>query len=78
MSVTKRRLRQVAAAALAAITALGAARGLRQRRRQAGSRREADKLVVDTFGEFGYDDLVKQYETGHRHQGRAAQDRAAR
>ena len=37
-------------------------RSLRQRRRQAGSRREAAKLVVDTFGEFGYDELVKQYE----------------
>ena len=33
---------------------------MRQGHEQPG--RKPDKLIVDTFGEFGYDDLVKQYE----------------
>ncbi len=61
MSVNMRR-RTLAVVALAAVTALVAA----------GCTKKADdvkpgeiKLVVDTFGEFGYDDLVKQYEASH-------------
>src|SRR5690242_2737152 len=61
MSVNMRR-RTLAVVALAAVTALVAA----------GCTKKADdvkpgeiKLVVDTFGEFGYDDLVKTYEASH-------------
>jgi cellobiose transport system substrate-binding protein len=60
MSVTKHRLRQVAAVALVATIALGAAAACSKQKAQTGSK--PDKLVVDTFGEFGYDDLAKQYE----------------
>src|SRR5262245_30783346 len=61
MSVTKRRLRQAAAVALVATVALGAAAACgKDNTPAAGSK--PDKLVVDTFGEFGFDDLVKQYE----------------
>jgi cellobiose transport system substrate-binding protein len=61
MSVTKRRLRQAAAVALVATVALGAAAACgKSNTPAAGSK--PDKLVVDTFGEFGFDDLVKQYE----------------
>jgi len=59
MTVTKHRLRQVAAVALVAITALGAAAACSKDKPAAGSK--PDKLIVDTFGEFGYEDLVKQY-----------------
>jgi len=59
MSVTKRRLRQVAAVALVAVTALGAAAACGEDK-PTGSK--PDKLIVDTFGEFGYDDLIKAYE----------------
>jgi cellobiose transport system substrate-binding protein len=60
MSVMKHRLRQVAAVAVVAITALGAAAACSSDNAATGSK--PDKLIVDTFGEFGYDDLVKQYE----------------
>jgi len=60
MSVTKHRMRKVAAVALAAITALGAAAACGSDKTPAGAK--PDKLVVDTFGEFGYDELVKHYE----------------
>jgi len=60
MSVTKHRLRQTAAVALVAVVALGAAAACSKDTPQAGTK--PDKLIVDTFGEFGYDDLVKQYE----------------
>lgn len=61
MSVTTRRLPAVAAAALAAVTVLGAAAACGEDTpTQSGAKPE--KLVVDTFGEFGYDELVKQYE----------------
>src|SRR5215207_5875753 len=60
MSVTKRRLRQIAAVALVAVTALGAAAACGENEPAAGSK--PDKLILDTFGEFGYDDLIKQYE----------------
>ena len=59
MSVTKRRLRQVAAVALVAVTALGAAAACGENE-PTGTK--PDKLILDTFGEFGYDDLIKQYE----------------
>ncbi len=61
MSVTTRRTR-LAAAALAAITAIGglAACGNDDDKPAAGEK--PTKLVVDTFSEFGYDELVKQYE----------------
>jgi cellobiose transport system substrate-binding protein len=60
MSVTKRRLR-VAAVALAVVSTLGVTAACGEDREpQAGQK--PDKLVVDTFGEFGYEDLVKQYE----------------
>ncbi|WP_428961292.1 ABC transporter substrate-binding protein [Micromonospora fluostatini] len=62
MSVTTRRNR-LAVAALAAITALG---GLTACGNDDEGSVQADgkpaKLVVDTFGEMGYDELVKQYE----------------
>ncbi|MEH0829068.1 MULTISPECIES: sugar ABC transporter substrate-binding protein [unclassified Micromonospora] len=62
MSVTTRRTR-LAAAALAAVTALGglAACGKDDDGATASGGKPA-KLVVDTFGEFGYDEIVKQYE----------------
>jgi cellobiose transport system substrate-binding protein len=60
MSVTKHRLRQTAAVALVAVVALGAAAACSKDTPAAGSK--PDKLIVDTFGEFGYEDLVKQYE----------------
>ena len=61
MSVTKRRLRQVAAVALVGAVALGAAAACKSDE-PTNPTAKPDKLVVDTFGEFGYDDLVKQYE----------------
>ena len=60
MSVTKHRVRRVAAVALVAITALGAAAACGKEKEQTGEK--PAKLIVDTFGEFGYEDLVKQYE----------------
>ncbi|WP_341719762.1 extracellular solute-binding protein [Micromonospora sp. FIMYZ51] len=61
MSLTTRRSR-MAAATLAAITAVGglAACGKDDDKPAAGEK--PAKLVVDTFSEFGYDELVKQYE----------------
>ena len=59
MSVTKRRLRQAAAVALAAFTALSVAAACNKESAPPGAK--PDKLIVDTFGEFGYDELVKQY-----------------
>ena len=60
MSVTKHRLRRAAAVALVATVALGVAVACGDDEPAPGGKPE--KLVVDTFGEFGYDDLVKQYE----------------
>ncbi|WP_329008033.1 extracellular solute-binding protein [Micromonospora rifamycinica] len=61
MSVTTRRNR-FAVAALAAVTAIGglAACGKDDEPKQSGEK--PSKLVVDTFGEFGYDEIIKQYE----------------
>jgi len=61
MSSPMRRLRQAAAVALAAVTALGATVACGEDKTPSGAK--PDKLIVDTFGEFGYEDLVKQYET---------------
>jgi cellobiose transport system substrate-binding protein len=63
MSVIRRRTR-LAAGALAAVTALGAvaACGNDDGDKGTAAGGKPDKLVVETFGEFGYDDLVKQYE----------------
>jgi cellobiose transport system substrate-binding protein len=60
MSVTKHRVRKVAAVALAAVTALGAVAACGEDAPPAGAK--PTKLVVDTFSEFGYDDLVKEYQ----------------
>jgi len=60
MGVTTRRLRVVAAASTAALLALGAAACGESDKPTSGGK--PDKLVVETFGEMGYDDLVKQYE----------------
>ncbi|TDC29358.1 extracellular solute-binding protein [Micromonospora sp. 15K316] len=57
MRLTTRRVR-LTAAALAAVTALG---GLVACGGDAAAGKPA-KLVVETFGEFGYDEIVKQYE----------------
>jgi len=59
MSVTKHRLRRIAAVALVASVALGAAAACGENK---PTSTKPDKLVVDTFGEFGYDELVKTYE----------------
>jgi len=61
MSVTRHRVRAVAAVAVVAMAALGAAAACSSKT-PASNTGKPDKLVVDTFGEFGYDDLVKQYE----------------
>jgi cellobiose transport system substrate-binding protein len=59
MSVTKRRLRQAAAVAIVAALALGATAACGDSEPPAGEK--PAKLIVDTFGEFGFEDLVKQY-----------------
>jgi cellobiose transport system substrate-binding protein len=60
MSVTKRRMR-FAAVALAAVTALGMTAACGDDGEPQAGEKPA-KLVVDTFGEFGYEDLIKEYE----------------
>jgi cellobiose transport system substrate-binding protein len=59
MSVTKHRLRRMAAVALAATVALTAAVACGK---DAEPGAKPDKLIVDTFGQFGYEELAKQYE----------------
>jgi cellobiose transport system substrate-binding protein len=61
MSVNTRR-RTFAVVALAAVTALVAAACTKKTEE---TKPGEIKLVVDHFGEFGYDDLVKQYESKH-------------
>jgi cellobiose transport system substrate-binding protein len=61
MSVIQRRMRRVAAVALAAITTLSVAAAC-EKKTETPSTEKPAKLIVDTFGEFGYEDLVKQYE----------------
>ncbi len=60
MSVTKHRLRRMAAVALAATVALTAAVAC-GKDAEPGAKPEV--LIVDTFGQFGYEELAKQYET---------------
>lgn len=60
MSITKHRVRKAAAVALAVVTALGAAAACGEDAPEPGAK--PTKLVVDTFSEFGYDELVKQYQ----------------
>jgi cellobiose transport system substrate-binding protein len=62
MSVTTRR-RKFAVVALAAVTALGGLAACSKKEEEA--KPGEIKLVVDHFGEFGYDELVKQYEQSH-------------
>ncbi|HCU51997.1 MAG TPA: ABC transporter substrate-binding protein [Micromonosporaceae bacterium] len=62
MSVTTRR-RTFAVVALAAVTALGGLAACTKKDEEA--KPGEIKLTVDHFGEFGYDDLVKQYEASH-------------
>ena len=59
MSVTKHRLRRVAAVALVATVALGAAVACGK---DAEPGAKPTELTVDTFGQFGYEELAKQYE----------------
>ncbi|PZG22583.1 ABC transporter substrate-binding protein [Micromonospora craterilacus] len=61
MSLTTRRTR-MAAAALAAITAVGGLAACGKDDDTPAEGEKPAKLVVDTFGEMGYDELVKQYE----------------
>lgn len=61
MSVNTRR-RTFAVVALAAVTALVAAACTKKTE---DTKPGEIKLVVDHFGEFGYDELVKQYEASH-------------
>jgi cellobiose transport system substrate-binding protein len=60
MSVTKHRLSRVAAVALVATVAIGTAAACSKDEPAPGGKPE--KLVVDTFGQFGYEELAKQYE----------------
>lgn len=63
MSVTTRRLRRLAAVLSIAVIAAGASAACGDDEDGTSSSSEKpDKLIVDTFGEFGYEDLVKQYE----------------
>ncbi|NLU80411.1 extracellular solute-binding protein [Micromonospora sp. HNM0581] len=61
MSLTTRRSR-MAAATLAAITAVGGLAACGNDDDAPAEGGKPTKLVVDTFGEMGYDELVKQYE----------------
>ena len=60
MSVTKHRMRRVAAVALAAVTAMSGLAACGDEAPTPGEK--PTKLVVDTFSEFGYDELVKEYQ----------------
>jgi len=62
MSVTQRRLRKVVAVLLAAVTTLGVSAACNTKKDTNTGTAKPAKLIVDTFGEFGYEDLVKQYE----------------
>jgi cellobiose transport system substrate-binding protein len=60
MSVTKHRLRRLAAVALVATVTLGAAVACGKDAEQTGAK--PTELTVDTFGQFGYEELAKKYE----------------
>ncbi len=64
MSVTQRRTRKAAAVALAAALALSAA-ACSKKNDNGGTADGKIKLVVDSFGEFGYDELIKTYMASH-------------
>ncbi|MGC9664979.1 ABC transporter substrate-binding protein [Planosporangium sp. 12N6] len=64
MNVPSSRLRNATVVALAAVTVLGMAAGC-SKKNDAEASGGKIKLVVDTFGEFGYEDLYKQYESTH-------------
>ncbi|MFC0531018.1 ABC transporter substrate-binding protein [Phytohabitans kaempferiae] len=61
MSVSTRR-RRYAAVALASVAVLAAATACGEDNEGGDTGAKPEKLVVDTFGEAGYEDLVKQYE----------------
>ncbi|MDG4823852.1 extracellular solute-binding protein [Asanoa sp. WMMD1127] len=62
MSVTRRGNRLVALAAVAATALAVTACGNDEGAGSSSAGGKPDKLVIETFGEFGYDELVKQYE----------------
>ncbi|GII21421.1 ABC transporter substrate-binding protein [Planosporangium mesophilum] len=64
MHVPSRRLRNSAVVALTAVMALGLAAGC-SKKNDAPAGDGQLKLVVDTFGEFGYKALAKEYESAH-------------
>lgn len=64
MHLPTRRLRTSTVVALAAVTALGLTAGC-SRKHDAEAADGKVKLVVDTFGEFGYKALAKEYESSH-------------
>lgn len=63
MSVISRR-RTFAVVALAAVTALGGLAACSKSEEEPTTPGQV-KLVLETFGEFGYDDLIKEYEASH-------------
>jgi cellobiose transport system substrate-binding protein len=66
MSVTQRRLRQAVAVALVGFTALSAAAACSKKNEEPGGGTGSGgtvNLTLDTFGEFGYDELIKTYES---------------
>jgi len=63
MSFTQHRLRTAASVALVAAVALGGASACTSKPK--AEENGKINLVVDTFGEFGYDDLIKAYEASH-------------
>ncbi|HEX6871775.1 MAG TPA: extracellular solute-binding protein [Micromonosporaceae bacterium] len=63
MGDTLRRLRHAVALALVAVVATGTAAACSEDEPAPGGK--PTKLVIDTFGEFGYEDLVKTYEQQH-------------
>jgi len=64
MSVTQRRMRKAAAVALVAVVALGSAACSKKDDPAVGADGKIT-LVVDSFGEFGYDELIKTYMTSN-------------
>lgn len=67
MSATPRstRTRRFAVTALAALTVISGAAACSKKNDDTSSGGNI-RLVVDTFGDFGYDDLIKQYEADHK------------
>lgn len=66
MSVPSRRLRQNAVIALAAVMVIGLSAGCSKKNDEpTGANGGKTTLVVDTFGDFGYDELYREYESTH-------------